>query len=113
AAAGEAARPPLEAMARVLDSYIGLMQVVCEVFVCVGLSLFALAVFRSGTAPRWLGWVGLAAAALVGLVYRPLNALGGDSPTVALAGSLGFMLSAVWDVGMGLTLWGWQEPTAP
>src|SRR5262249_52910508 len=114
AAAGEAARPALEALARVLDSYIGLMQVVCEALVSVvGLSLFALAVLQSGVAPRWLGWVGLAAAALVGLVYRPLNTLGGDSPPVALAGSLGFMLSAIWDVGMGLTLVQRQEPAGP
>src|SRR5262249_17734224 len=77
ASAGEAGRPALEALARVLDSYIGLMQIVCEALVCVGLSLFALAVLRTGVAPRWLGWVGLAAAVLVGLIYRPLNTLGG------------------------------------
>jgi len=73
-----------------------------------GVGLFSLAILVTGLAPRWVGWLGLAAAIGGGLL-TPL------APTTALVEALnavGGLAFFLWMIVIGAVLWRSGEPTA-
>jgi hypothetical protein len=106
-AATDAARPAILAVGAVLQNVFHLLQFTSFLAIfAVGMPLIALAIFRAGTLPRWLGWVLLAPSILVGYIGGPLVMLGHQvgGPFIGL----GLNVFFVWFVIVAVMLLRWQ-----
>ena len=69
--------------------------------------LYALAILKTGAAPRWIGWVGLVAAVFSGWLYL-LSPL---SDAIEAISSIGFVAFFVFVASLGVTLLRRRPPT--
>ena len=72
----------------------------------LGTLLFSLAILQTNVAPRWVAWLGVAAAILGGL----LTLLAPASEVFELINFLGAIGFWVWVLAMGVVLWRAPEP---
>ena len=106
-AAGESTRSALAAMASTLAvTALVAIRTGYSLSLGIGVGLFAMASLRMSVLPRWIGWLGLAAALLGGL----LRALAPVSEVFGNIGFLGFLAFLVWMVVMGVALLRLREP---
>ena len=105
--AGQSTKPALAAMASTLGiTALVAIRVGYLLSLGIGVGLFAIASLGSSVVPKWIGWLGLAAALLGGL----LRALAPVSSVFGNIGFLGFLAFLVWMVMMGVVLLRWREP---
>lgn len=98
---GSATRAALEIMAGTFGILGTLVDLVGEALAAgIGVLLFSLAILRTAVAPKWIGYLGLAVALLLG--WLPL--LGPVLPIFKLVGLIGFFAFVVWLVSMGVVL---------
>ena len=105
--AAESTRPALAAMASTLAiTALVAIRVGYLLSLGIGVGLFAMASLRMSVLPKWIGWLGLAAALLGGL----LRALDPVSDVFGNIGFLGFLAFLVWMLVMGVALLRLREP---
>ena len=105
--ASESTKPALAAMASTLAiTALVAIRTGYLLSLGIGVGLFAIASLRMSVLPRWIGWLGLAAALLGGL----LRALDPVSEVFGNIGFLGFLAFLVWMLVMGVALLRLQEP---
>ena len=108
--ASETIRPALAAMASTLGATSRVALTLAGFpFLGIGLALFSLAVLRTSVVPRWVGWLGLAAA-LLGGWPQPLRDV---SEVFTAVGGLGLLVFLVWMAAMGVALLRLKEPATP
>ena len=105
--ASESTRPALAAMASTLG-ITALIEIRLGYLLSlgIGVGLFAIASLGTSVVPRWIGWLGLMAALLGGL----LRALAPVSDVFGNIGFLGFLAFLVWIMAMGVVMLRLQEP---
>ncbi len=109
--ASKTTRPALAAMASTLGATSRVALTVAGFpFLGVGLALFSLAVLRTSVVPRWVGWLGLAAALLMGWP-QPLRDV--SAMLFSTVGALGLLAFLVWMAAMGVALLRLKESVAP
>jgi hypothetical protein len=74
----------------------------------LGLLLFGVALLRSGTMPRWLGWLALVPAILIGWVATLMKISGVPLGILGPVTGLGFLLFFLWVGSMAVVLFRWQ-----
>ena len=105
--ASESTKPALAAMASTLAiTALVAIRTGYLLSLGIGVGLFAIASLRMSVLPRWIGWLGLAAALLGGL----LRALDPVSDVFGNIGFLGFLAFLVWMLVMGVALLRLREP---
>ena len=108
--AGESTKPALAAMASTLGiTALVAIRVGYLLSLGIGVGLFAIASLGTSVLPKWIGWLGLAAALLGGL----LRALAPVSDVFGNIGFLGFLAFLVWMMVMGVALLRLRESAAP
>ena len=103
-----ASRPALEVVAKTLGATNSLVDSFSHVlFWGIGVGLFAWASFKAAVVPKWVGWVGLLAALLVG-GGGAFESVWKAADIIATIGLIPFL---VWMVAMGVGLLRRREPT--
>ena len=99
--AGSATRATLEIVAETFRTLGTLVDLVGEALSAgIGVLLFSLAILRTSVAPKWIGYLGLVVALVLG--WLPL--LGPALPVFKGIGLIGFFAFIVWIVSMGVVL---------
>jgi hypothetical protein len=107
--ASEAIKPALAVMAGTLIRIQLLTVIIGNVLLPgIGVGLFSLAILRKGSAPLWLGWLGLLVAVLRGCL-APLTLL---SDVIELISVIGEILLLVWLIAIGVAMLRMREPIA-
>lgn len=105
--ADETTKPALAAMASTIAiTSLVAIRIGYLLSLGIGVGLFAVASLRMSGLPKWIGWLGLAAALLGGL----LRALAPVSEVFGNIGFLGFLAFLVWMVVMGVAMLRLREP---
>lgn len=106
AEASEATRPALEVTATTLLKTGILAEFVADhLFQPIGTALVGLAILRTSVVPRWMGWM-----ALVLAFMRSMGLLEPASDVFRVFSPIGFTLSGVWILAMGVIMLRLREP---